>query len=74
MGSNVFQMGPNVGGGVGACYVNGGGSPLSDQLCPNIPGAGKMGVYKPGRWERTGRSWCYEHSRSAVRWSAPSRP
>ena len=57
MGSNVFQLGPNNGGGRGNCYINGGGAPLSDQLCPNVPGAGKMGVAYPGRWERTGRSW-----------------
>lgn len=57
MGSNVFQLGPNTGGGRGNCYINGGGSPISDQLCPTVPGVGKMGVAQQGRRERTGRSW-----------------
>jgi hypothetical protein len=56
MGLNTFQMGPNAGGGVGACYVNGGGNARPDQ-CPSISGAGQMGVAYPGRRERTTRKW-----------------
>ena len=51
MGSNVFQMGPNNGGGTGNCYINGGGWPLSNQSCPNVPGVGNMGVSIPGYWQ-----------------------
>jgi hypothetical protein len=57
MGLNVFQMGPNNGGGRGNCYINGGGSPISNQLCPNVPGVGKMGVSSRGYWQRNGRYW-----------------
>ena len=52
MGSNVFQMGPNAGGGVGACYINGGGYNRPGQ-CPVTPGVGQMGTYVPGYWKYT---------------------
>ena len=70
MGSNVFQLGPNKGGWYadarGACYVGGGGSPLSEQLCPTVPGVGKMGVVQPGRWEQTGQSWWWSWNYSWI--------
>ena len=66
MGSNVFQLGPNNGNGTGNCYVGGGGSPLSDQLCPNVPGVGNMGVVQPGSWQQTGQSWWWSWNYSWI--------
>jgi hypothetical protein len=51
MGSNVFQMGQNVGGGLGACYINGGGNVRNAGDCP-----GQMGKVKQGHWGNTGGS------------------
>ena len=52
MGSNVFQMGKNNGGGRGACYIGGGGRTRNANDCPNVPGVGRMGRDKPGRQTR----------------------
>jgi hypothetical protein len=52
MGSNVFQMGTNNGGGRGACYIGGGGYARSANDCPNVPGVGRMGKVKNGRYTR----------------------
>jgi hypothetical protein len=48
MGSNVFQMGKNNGGGRGACYIGGGGRTRNANDCPDIHGVGRMGKEKPG--------------------------
>jgi hypothetical protein len=55
MGSNVFQMGKNNGGGQqgrGACYIGGGGRTRGTNDCPDVPGVGRMGKEKPGRHTR----------------------
>lgn len=57
MGSNVFQMGKNNGGGRGACYIGGGGRTRGTNDCPNVPGVGRMGKEKPGRRTRRRRGW-----------------
>jgi len=57
MGSNVFQMGQNDGGGKGACYVGGGGNTRNANDCPNVPGVGRMGKVKPGIQTRRRRGW-----------------
>tara|TARA_B110000037_G_scaffold221755_1_gene293864 strand:- start:37 stop:1770 length:1734 start_codon:yes stop_codon:yes gene_type:complete len=57
MGSNVFQMGKNNGGGRGACYIGGGGRTRGTNDCPNVPGVGRMGKVKPGRHTRRRRGW-----------------
>ncbi len=57
MGSNVFQMGKNNGGGRGACYVGGGGRTRGANDCPNVPGVGRMGKEKRGRRTRRRRGW-----------------
>jgi hypothetical protein len=57
MGSNVFQMGKNNGGGRGACYIGGGGRTRGTNDCPNVPGVGRMGKAKAGRRTRRRRGW-----------------
>jgi len=52
MGSNVFQMGKNTGGGRGACYIGGGGRTRNANDCPDVPGVGRMGKVKAGRSTR----------------------
>ena len=68
MGSNVFQLGPNNGGGRGNCYINGGGNQLNAQLCPNVPGTGQMGVVQPGRSVQSSRGGWW----SWWNWSPPT--
>ena len=57
MGSNVFQLGENSGGGKGSCYIGGGGKARNSEDCPNVPGAGRMGKIVSGRWNRSGSWW-----------------
>ena len=69
MGSNVFQMGPNNGGGRGNCYINGGGNPLNAQLCPNVPGTGQMGVVQPGSYVQSNQGgWWWWWNWSPPTW------
>jgi hypothetical protein len=57
MGSNVFQLGQNRGGGKSGCYIGGGGRARNSGDCPNVPGAGRMGKTVSGRWSRSGSWW-----------------
>ena len=57
MGSNVFQLGENSGGGKGGCYIGGGGRARNSGDCPNVPGAGRMGKTVSDRWVRNGSWW-----------------
>jgi hypothetical protein len=60
MGSNVFQLGQNNGGGRGACYIGGGGYARSANDCPNVPGVGRMGKVKA---EIRNRKWSWRRLR-----------
>lgn len=57
MGSNVFQLGQNNGGGRGNCFIGGGGNPINSAICQVVPGVGQMGQGRSGRWVRNGRYW-----------------
>lgn len=58
MGSNVFQMGENRGGGRGYCYIGGGGNTVSSSECSEYPGVGRMGRHQGGHFGNTGGdSW-----------------
>jgi len=56
MGSNVFQIGRNRGGGRGECYIGGGGNTVRSSMCSVVSGVGRMGRVKSGRFGNTGGS------------------
>ncbi len=57
MGSNVFQIGENIGEGKGNCYIGGGGRPRNGGDCPNVPSVGRMGKIVNGKRVTRGSWW-----------------